>query len=134
MLPRAGLLHALLDIHDLHALLGHPVVGGSREGFVVENLVRVMPEGTTSWFYRTAAGAEIDLLLMLPDGETLWAVEVKRSLSPKASRGFRTACDDVGATRRVLVTPGEDSWPLDESIEVSSLAALMRELVALATQ
>ncbi|WP_244187421.1 DUF4143 domain-containing protein, partial [Thermus tenuipuniceus] len=86
----SGLVHALLGLGDLEALLGHPVVGASWEGFALENLLRVAPEGVEGFFYRTHAGAEEDLLLSWPSG-VLWAVEVKRSLTPKPSRGFREA-------------------------------------------
>jgi len=59
----SGILHALLDIHDLEELLGHPVAGASWEGFVIENTLRCLPSGTEHYFYRTQAGAEIDLIL-----------------------------------------------------------------------
>lgn len=64
----SGLVHALLGIRTLEDLLAHPVVGRSYEGFVVENLLRVLPEGGEAYFYRTRAGAEVDLVLLLPGG------------------------------------------------------------------
>lgn len=64
----SGLVHALLGIRTLEDLLAHPVVGRSYEGFVVENLLRVLPEGGEAYFYRTWAGAEVDLVLLLPGG------------------------------------------------------------------
>lgn len=67
----------------------------------------VAPPRVTAWFDRTSAGAEIDLVLALPDGVTRWAVEIRRSLAPNTLRGFRIACDDIGATRRIIVTPGD---------------------------
>jgi predicted AAA+ superfamily ATPase len=89
----SGLVHALLDIETREALLGHPVVGASWEGFVSENLLSCAPDNVQSFFYRSSGGAEVDLLLAWPNGE-LWAIEVKRSLSPKVERGFHAACDD----------------------------------------
>lgn len=62
----SGLVHALLGIEDYNAVAGHPVVGASWEGFVIENLLSVAPDRTRAHFYRTAAGAEIDLVLELP--------------------------------------------------------------------
>lgn len=115
-----GLMHALLGIESYDGLLGHPAVGGSWEGFVLEHLIAHAPRGTTPWLYRTQAGAEIDLLLVAPDG-TRTAVEVKRSLAPKASRGFRVACEDLAADHRMIVTPGEGRYPIDEGIEVVGL-------------
>jgi predicted AAA+ superfamily ATPase len=112
----SGVLHALLGIGDMEQLLGHPVAGSSWEGFVIENLLAGAPEQAQPYFYRTQDGAEIDLLFDL--GATgRWAVEVKRSLAPKPSRGFHLACDDVQATRRAVVYPGEEAYPIDKRTE-----------------
>ena len=62
----SGLLQALLGLGDYNALAGHPVVGASWEGFVMENLLAVVPGRTQASFYRTSAGAEVDLVLELP--------------------------------------------------------------------
>jgi predicted AAA+ superfamily ATPase len=120
----SGVVHALLGIADREELLGHPVAGGSWEGFVIENLVAAAPPGAWVWFYRTSAGAEIDLLLQLGARE-LWAVEVKRSLSPAPSRGFHVACQDVKATRRLLVYPGKEPYRLKGDVEVVPLTAVV---------
>jgi hypothetical protein len=80
-------MHALLGIDDYNALAGHPVVGASWEGFVIENLVTVAPPRTLASFYRTAAGAAIDLILELP-GEKRWAIEIKLGLAPKPKKVF----------------------------------------------
>lgn len=123
----SGIVHALLGIGSQEQLLGHPVVGPSWEGFVVENLLSAAGAGTNSWFYRTGAGAEIDLLLRLGPKE-LWAVEVKRSLgSPHPSKGFHLACQDVKATRRVVVYPGQDRYRIDGTTEVVALPAILDE-------
>jgi predicted AAA+ superfamily ATPase len=106
----AGLLHALLGIGSLEALLGHPVVGGSWEGYCIENLISVAPRGTDASFCRSVAGAEIDLVLKLPGGE-IWALEIKRTTSPKVSRGFHTAAEEVGAEKRLLVYAGDKDVP-----------------------
>ena len=121
----SGLLHALLGIRDLEELLGHPVVGGIWEGFVLENLLATAPPGATAWFYRTSAGAEIDILLELRKGD-LWAIEVKRSISaPYPSKGFHLACDDVKARRRIVVYPGRESYKIESHVEVMSLRSLI---------
>jgi len=124
----SGLVHALLGIPDLDALLGHPACGGSFEGLVIENVAAAATEATCH-FYRTAAGAEVDLLLAWPDG-SLWAIEVKRSHAPKAERGFYAACEDLRPTRRFVVFPGEDRWPLRDGVEVIGLAALLAEVAS----
>ena len=123
----SGVLHALLGLEHKESLLGHPVVGGSWEGYVIENLLSVAPDGTEAGFYRTSAGAEIDLILTLP-GDRLWAVEVKRSLTPKPDKGFYYACTDLKPERKFVVYPGEERYPLKENIEAISLAGLMELL------
>jgi uncharacterized protein len=123
----SGLVHALLGIADHDALLGHPVQGPSWEGHVIENVLGCVPEGGMGHFYRTSAGAEIDLLLELPGGG-LWAIEVKRSLAPKLERGFHLACADVNPARRIVVYPGRERFPLAEGVEAMPLAALLGEL------
>ena len=125
----SGLLHALLGISSLEQLAGHPVVGQSWEGFVIETLLSVLPPLATPLFYRTSAGAEIDLLIEFSDGR-LWAVEIKRSLSARVRRGFHVACGDVNPSSAFVVHAGGDRWPLSETAEavgVHELAALLRE-------
>lgn len=123
----SGLTHALLGIEDKDTLLSHPVVGPSWEGFVVENLLTAAGNRAQGYFYRTAAGAEIDLLLVWPD-QTLWAVEIKRSLAPKPERGFYIACADLNPARRFVVYPGNDRFPLPQGIEAIPLRLLAQEL------
>lgn len=116
----SGLVHTLLGLATLEDVLGHPVAGASWEGFVIETMIAAAPEGTQANFYRTAAGAEIDLLLTLPGG-ALWAVEVKRSLAPTVERGFHQACADLKPERRIVIYPGSESYPLREGVEVMPL-------------
>jgi predicted AAA+ superfamily ATPase len=123
----SGLLHALLGLPDEETLLSHPAVGASWEGCVLENLITAAGPHASAHFYRTNAGAEIDLLLRWPDGEC-WAIEVKRSLSPKVERGFYVACDDLKPSRQLVVYPGKDSFALGARTEAVSLAALCRQL------
>lgn len=127
----SGLVHALLAIGDRETLLSHPVVGASWEGFIVEQLLAIAPEGVQGHFYRTSGGAEIDLVICFPDGR-LWAVEIKRSLSPRPERGFHSACTDLDPERRFVVYPGDDTYPSGEGIQVVSLLALARLLAGTA--
>jgi len=124
----SGIVHALLAIGDQEMLLSHPVVGASWEGFVIENLLAVAPEGVQGYFYRTSGGAEIDLLLHLPDGR-LWAVEIKRSLTPRPKRGFHAACADLDPERRFVVYPGAEPYPLTAEIEAIPLRHLAERLL-----
>ena len=126
----SGLVHALLGIPSLTALAGHPVVGNSWEGFVIETLLAVLPWRASAHFYRTSAGAEIDLVIEHGSGER-WAVEVKRSLSAKVSRGFHSACSDIGATRCFVVHAGEDRFPISETAEGIGVRELASTLAAM---
>ncbi|MBI4626776.1 MAG: ATP-binding protein [Verrucomicrobia bacterium] len=123
----SGLVHALLGLRDLDAVLGHPVTGGSWEGFVIENLLAAAPAGTQAWFYRTAAGAEIDLVLEIPPKQR-WAIEIKRSSAPSLAKGFYLGCKDVKATRRMVVHAGEETYGLGDGVEAASLAGALAEL------
>jgi predicted AAA+ superfamily ATPase len=114
------LVHALLGIVTPEDLLGHPVAGASWEGFALESLIMAAPEGTSANFYRSAAGAEIDLLLTLPGGE-LWAIEIKRSLAPKVERGFHHPAEDLAPVRKMIVYPGTEAYPSSHGIEVMPL-------------
>lgn len=122
----SGLVHALLGIADHDALAGHPVVGASWEGFVIENLLAAAPADTRASFYRTAAGAEIDLMLELPGGRR-WAVEIKSGLSPRLEKGFHFARQDLKPGKSFVVYAGDDRYPLDEGVEAIGL----RELAAI---
>ena len=126
----SGLAHSLLEIPSLDSLWSHPVVGGSWEAFVVETITNRLGAGAQVFFYRTSAGAEIDLLIEWPH-QDLWAIEVKRSITPKLSKGFYLACEDLKPSRKLVVTPGQESWWLAEDIEVLSLPTLDQTLKGL---
>jgi len=122
----SGLVHALLAIEDHNALAGHPVVGASWEGFVIETLLATAPPRTMASFYRTSAGAEIDLVLELP-GHGLWAIEIKRSLSASPGKGFHNARQDLKPRRSFVVYSGDERYPIAKGIEAIGL----REIASL---
>ena len=123
----SGLVHALLNIPDKESLLAHPIVGQSWECFVIENLIVSMPDSMQAYFYRSNAGAEIDLLLANSNGD-LWAIEIKRSLAPKLERGFYVACTDLKPTRKFVVYPGTERYRIATDVEAIPLILLVREL------
>jgi predicted AAA+ superfamily ATPase len=125
----SGIVHALLDIPNKDALLGHPVVGPSYEGFVIETLLGCAPNKVQGYFYRTSGGAEIDLLFVWPDGG-IWAIEVKRSLSPTLGRGFHSGCADLLPTRKLIVYPGSEPLHVTADVDALPLATLAHELAA----
>lgn len=122
----SGICHALLGIETLDELLGHPVVGGSWEGFVIETIVGALPRHASWGYYRTAGGAEIDLVVDMGADE-IWAIEIKRSTAPSVSKGFHSACEDLKPKRKLVVHAGDESFPLARDIEaipLSRIAAL----------
>lgn len=121
-----GILHTLLAIDSREQLLGHPKLGDSFESFVVEQILAIMPSNTTASFYRTAAGAEIDLVLEY--GLERWAIEIKHSSIPSASRGFYEGCRDINATRKIIIYSGLESYAINDGVEVMPIAELMHEL------
>ena len=125
----SGLVHELLGIGELETLVGHPVVGASWEGFVIENLLACAPARTEAYFYRTSAGAEIDLILKFRNGET-WAVEIKRGLSPVLKPGFFSAVEDIAPDKAFVVYGGEETYRLKPGIEAIGLKSLQEALLA----
>ncbi len=126
----SGVCHALLGIPSLDALYGHPVAGCSWEGFVIENLLGRAPARARFGFYRTAGGAEVDLVLDPGPGD-LWAVEVKRSTAPSVTRGFHVACDDLQPARKFVVHAGKEDFPMGGGVEAVTLESLGRTLAEL---
>lgn len=124
----SGITHALLNIDSFNNLLGHPVVGGSWEGFVIENIMSVAPPRTQPFYYGTPGGAEIDLLLEFSPSEK-WAIEIKRKSSPALSKGFHTACEDVKANRKYVVYSGKDTFSIGDGVWAISLFDLMQEIL-----
>ncbi|HZC16087.1 MAG TPA: DUF4143 domain-containing protein, partial [Caulobacteraceae bacterium] len=127
----SGIVHALLRLSSREDVLSHPVAGGSWEGLVVESLIAAAPEGTDATFYRTAAGAEIDLLLALP-GDALWAIEIKRASAPKLARGFHEACADLRPARRFVVYNGQETFPLGGQTDAIGLHEMVQRLTVAA--
>jgi uncharacterized protein len=123
----SGLVHALLGLRTLDDLLAHPVAGGSWEGWVIENLISAAPVGSQPWFYRSAGGAELDLVIELPSLQR-WALEIKRSRSPSVSRGFHSAADDLQAHRRIVVHSGMHAFPMGQTVEALPLLDAMDAL------
>ncbi len=126
----SGFVHALLDLEDYNELAGHPVVGLSWEGFVIENLLAAASQRTVAGFYRTAAGAEMDLVLDIPK-HGRWAIEIKRGLTARPGKGFHSAREDLQPERSFVVYSGDERYPLAEGIEAIGLHALAHALADL---
>ncbi|MBP6011322.1 MAG: ATP-binding protein [Alphaproteobacteria bacterium] len=105
----SGLLHALLNLPTIDDVLGHPISGESWEGFVIEALIAAAPPGTKPYFYRSAAGQEVDLVLEF-SATRRWAIEIKKSSAPTIERGFHVAANDLKAKRKLLIYPGHQPY------------------------
>lgn len=118
----SGLLHALLNLPDLDALIGHPMAGPSWEGLMVEQICALVPKGGDVSFYRTAAGAELDLVVEL--GSRKYGFEIKFSSAPTLTKGFWQACEDVGVQHAYVLAPVAQGWPMkpgaNHSVDVIS--------------
>ncbi len=124
----SGLLHALLGIYTFNDLLGHPIVGKSFEGFVIENILSAIPSYVKASFYRTTQGAEIDLLLELGGSHGTWAIEIKKGYAPTIEKGFYVALDDIQPKKAFVVYGGKDRYPKSSNLEIISLSELIQEL------
>ncbi len=109
----SGLLHTLLNLPSHDALLGHPVLGASWEGWVIEQILAQAPLGSRPSFFRTASGNEIDLLLELPGGQ-LCAIEIKHSTSPKLGKGFAEVLDALQLQSGFVIAPVSEPFPLSQ--------------------
>lgn len=123
----SGILHRLLGINSYDALLSNPVLGKSWEGFVVENIHSVLPSRAETYFYRTAAGAEVDLVVKMPSSE-VWAIEIKHGVAPKPGKHYSQTCDDVGASHKYILYGGDDEFPVGNDVKIISLSGLMERL------
>ncbi|MBV1882406.1 MAG: DUF4143 domain-containing protein [Pseudomonadales bacterium] len=123
----SGILHRLLGINSYDGLLSNPVLGKSWEGFVVENIHSILPNRAETYFYRTAAGAEIDLVIKMPSSE-IWAEEIKHGVAPKIGKHYSQTCNDVGATHKYILYGGDDEFPVGSDVKIISLPRLMERL------
>ncbi|GAB4015835.1 ATP-binding protein [Spirosoma migulaei] len=129
----SGLLHQLAQVISYDALLGHPIVGSSWEGYVIEQTHRVVGDAWSFYYYRTAAGAEIDLLLVAPNGKKA-AIEIKLSNAPTVSKGFYQSIADINPDYAFIVIPEGESYPKADGLWVCNLTEfLMARLPAIYT-
>ncbi len=113
-----GVLHALLNINTYNELFVHPVYGSSWEVTVIENIIAKYKDWN-HYFYRTASGNEIDLVLI--KANSIIAIEIKTSNTPKLSKGFWYALDDIKATEVYVIAPVRMPFPLKNNVMVYPL-------------
>lgn len=115
----SGLLHSLLGLSHPDDLQGHPMAGASWEGFVIDQIAAHMPTGASLSFYRTAAGAELDVVV--ETGQRKIGFEIKFSVAPKVTKGFWQSLEDVQPEKTYIVAPVQQRWPFAEGVEVISV-------------
>ncbi len=125
----SGLLHSLLGIREVNDLLGHPSTGASWEGFVVEQIANHLPPGATLSFYRTIAGAEMDVVVEL--GQKRIGFEVKFSGAPAVTKGFWQAKQDLALVAAYVVAPVQEGWPMQGGASVISVTDIPERLARL---
>ena len=123
----SGILHRLLGINSYDTLLSNPVLSKSWEGFAVEKFLSVLPSRAESYFYRTAAGAEVDLVIKMPSSE-IWAIEIKHGVAPKIGKHYSQTCNDVGAAHKYILYGGDDEFAVRNDVKIISLSGLMERL------
>jgi predicted AAA+ superfamily ATPase len=123
----SGLLHALLGIESLHDLRGHPVLGNSWEGFVIQQVRAHLDERHTLHYFRTQDGSELDLIIVRGN-RPMAALVITSTNAPKLSKGNSLAFEAVGAARNLIVTPSAADYPYREGIMVCSLSTLWDHL------
>lgn len=117
----SGLLHQLLGLQSPKAILSHPKVGASWEGFAIEQVLASQPHDD-AWFWGTHQGAEIDLLLRR--GDQLYGVECKRADAPRLTPSIRVALEDLGMARAAVIYPGAKRYGLADRVEAIPIAVL----------
>ena len=128
----SGILHRLLNIPDYDSLRGHPVAGGSWEGYVIEQVFQRLPQGLELYYYRTQNGAECDLVLV--QGITpLTCIEIKLTNAPAVSKGFLSSIEDLQPRYKYIITPESDTYPIREGVIVTSLARFINEFLPTVT-
>jgi hypothetical protein len=126
----SGLMHALLGLKTPEALLEHPRRGASWEGFILEQLLRVLGLGAHEvYFWATHSGAELDLLVMR-EGRR-WGFEAKFGDAPTMTKSMRSAIDVLALDHLWVIYPGRETYPLNEKTTVVALRDMAGTLVAL---
>ncbi len=121
----SGLLHSLLRLHYFDEILGHPNTGNSWEGFVIEQILSFQTSHYDPFFYRTRAGAELDLVLFKSSQEII-GVEIKYSMAPKVTRGFWKSIEDLKCRKSYVIYPGHETYLISENVQVLPLTQIYK--------
>jgi hypothetical protein len=123
----SGLLHTILNLRTLRDLEGHPKVGASWEGFVVEQVIRHMgARADDCFFWATHSGAELDLLIV--SGRLRLGFEVKRTTSPRLTPSMRSALVDLKLQRLDVIHAGDQTFPLERKVQAVAFSRLLEDI------
>lgn len=115
-----GILHFLLGVRTRQEILAHPKLGASWEGFALEQVIELLEAEHDAFFYRTHAGAELDLMIVR--GGKRYGFEFKYADSPAVTKSMRVAMVDLRLEELFVVHPGEQTHALDERIRLLPIA------------
>jgi uncharacterized protein len=124
-----GVLHVIASIFNMNQLIGNQIAGASWEGYVIQQILANLPQGTQPYFYRTKEGSELDLILVRGEKPVI-AFEMKMSSQPGLSKGNRIAMNDLGNPLTLIVAPSVGNYPLDENVQVCDIEHLWEYLNA----
>lgn len=120
-----GILHYLANLPSFEALLGHPIIGTSFEGYVIEQIYRCLPNQSWKMYYhRTHTGAEVDLILISPNGN-MTCIEIKNTNTPKLSKGFYQSVQDLQPQFQYIITPNSEKMSYSQDILVCNLQTFL---------
>lgn len=122
----SGLLHYLLRVFNIEQLRGNLAVGASWEGYVIEQIIREALEFSDFYYYRTQNGAEIDLLMITPNGK-LVAIEIKFSSAPNISKGFYQSVEDLQPDFKYIITPTGERFDRADGLRICPLGIFLEE-------
>lgn len=125
----SGALHRLLGIPTAGALLMHPSVGASWEGYAVEQVIQLLPDDVEGYYYRTHEGAECDLVLVR-GGRPIAGIEVKHTSVPKLTKGTLQSFADLGASMNFILTPDTDDYLIAENIRVCKMLDFLEQYLS----
>ncbi|MFZ4634828.1 MAG: ATP-binding protein [Saprospiraceae bacterium] len=120
----SGWLHYLLRVFDMDTLRGHPSIGASWEGYVIEQIIREAPEFSEFYYYRTHQGAEVDLLMIAPNGKKI-CIEIKLSNTPTISKGYFQSIADLQPDLSYVITPGGERFNRSDGLCICPLAVFL---------
>jgi uncharacterized protein len=123
----SGLLHHLLRISGMESLRGNPAIGSSWESYVIEQIIREAPEFSDFYYYRTQHGAEVDLLMMTPNGKKI-CIEIKFSAAPTISKGFHQSIADLKPDFSYVLTPHGEYFERGDGLCICPLSVFLEKL------